>query len=315
MSLRSAPSVHGDAELSMVMMDRRRFLRQTLALSIALPMFSGLAALPAAPRWVILNWGLTEMALALGIVPVGIAAPVWYRRLYRAPQLPATVADVGLLYQPNYETLRELRPTLLLVTPAHQMADAQLMSIAPLLVLNTDSRQPLEQSEKNMRQMAMAAGRSQVAERVIADAQARLESARLAARPYRDTPLYLASVVDLLHLRLFSQGCLFDDVLRVLGLTNASQLPASPQGSTLISLDQLVTRDTGRVVLIPSYPQNNFTPQLSSRLWQSLPLLQKQNLLILPQGLPENGGLLTAVGFAESLVLTLQQQHPGGVNG
>ncbi|STQ43949.1 Iron(III)-hydroxamate-binding protein fhuD [Ewingella americana] len=70
------------------------------------------------------------MALALGVVPVGVAAPQWYRRLYSAPALPADVADVGLLFQPNFETLRELRPTLLLVTPGHLMAKAQLEQIA-----------------------------------------------------------------------------------------------------------------------------------------------------------------------------------------
>ncbi|PKE31441.1 hypothetical protein CWS43_05110 [Rahnella sp. AA] len=292
-------------------MNRRQFLRHTLALSIALPVFSGLAAPSVLPRWVILNWGLTEMALALGIVPAGVAVPVWYRRLYREPQLPAGVADVGLLYQPNYETLRELRPSLILITPAHQMADAQLGTIAPLLVLETDSPQPLAQSKINMRQMAAAAGQPARAERVIAGAQARLEKARLAAQPFAGTPLYLASVVDILHLRLFSQGSLFDDVLRVLGLTNASQMSASPQGATLISLDQLVSQGAGRVVLIPSYPQTDPTTQIGSRLWQSLPLLQKQNLLILQDGLPENGALLTAVGFAENLVQALLQNHGG----
>jgi len=292
-------------------MNRRQFLRHALALSVALPVFSALAAPSVLPRWVILNWGLTEMALALGIVPAGVAAPVWYRRLYREPQLPAGVADVGLLYQPNYETLRELNPSLILVTPAHQMADAQLGTIAPLLVLETDSPQPLAQSKINMRQMAVAAGQPARAERVIAGAQARLEKARLAAQPFAGTPLYLASVVDILHLRLFSQGSLFDDVLRVLGLTNASQMSASPQGTTLISLDQLVSQDEGRMVLIPSYPQTDLTTQIGSRLWQSLPLLQKQNLLILQDGLPENGALLTAVGFAENLVQALLQNHGG----
>ncbi len=54
------------------------------------------------PRVAILDWGLTEMALSLGIVPVGVSAPDWYRRLFALPMLPPQVQDVGLLFQPNF---------------------------------------------------------------------------------------------------------------------------------------------------------------------------------------------------------------------
>ncbi len=87
------------------------------------------------PRWVILDWGITEMALLLGITPVGVAAPDWYRRLFSQPPLPEQVADVGLLFQPNYETLFELRPDALLVTPAHRMAEAQLFPDCSVILL------------------------------------------------------------------------------------------------------------------------------------------------------------------------------------
>lgn len=292
-------------------MNRRQFLQAILALSVS----SGLslvtnafAASAVSPRWIVLNWGLTEMALALGVVPVGVAAPVWYHRLFSAPTLPASVTDVGLLYQPNYETLRDLRPTLLLVTPGHLMAKAQLEQIAPLLVLNTDGVQPLEQAQQNLRQMAAALGQPERAERVIAFVESRLQRARLAVQSFAGTPLYLVHPLDQLHLAMLGKGSLFDEVLTRLGLRNASTFPADVQGVAMISLDQFASGAAGRVVLLPSYPQTDLNAQTGSRLWRSLPLLQEKNLITLPDGIPVNGGLITAVRFAEYLVRGLQRE-------
>lgn len=294
----------------MVSMNRRQFLQFALALSASsgLSPLCSLAAGASAPRWVILDWGLTEMALALGVVPVGVAAPQWYRRLYSEPALPADVADVGLLFQPNFETLRELRPTLLLVTPGHLMAKAQLEQIAPLLVLNTYSNSPLEQAQANLRQMAGALGQPERAEQIIAAVNARMEKARLAVQPFADTPLYLAHPLEILHLYLFGKGSLFDDVLTRLGLKNASQLATSAQGLAMTSVDQLAAGGRGRVVLLPSYPQPDISDITGSALWRSLPLLQPENCITLPDGLPQNGALITAVRFAESLAQGLQQR-------
>lgn len=294
-------------------MNRRQFLQLALALSVSsglspLSMPQVFAAELASPRWVILDWGLTEMALALGVVPVGVAAPQWYRRLYSEPALPDDVADVGLLFQPNFETLRELRPTLLVVTPGHLMAKAQLEQIAPLLVLNTYSGTPLQQAQTNLRQMAAALGQPQRAEHLIAAVDSRMEKARRAVQPYAQTPLYLAHPLETLHLYLFGKGSLFDDVLKRLGLKNASQLATSAQGVALTSVDQLAAGDNGRVVLLPSYPQPDISDITGSALWRSLPLLQPQNCIILPDGLPQNGALITAVRFAESLARGLQQR-------
>ncbi|MFZ4833036.1 ABC transporter substrate-binding protein [Rouxiella sp. Mn2063] len=297
-------------------MKRRQLIQLAFSLSLAALSGSGraFAASVQSPRWVILNWGLTEMALSLGIVPVGIAAPLWYRRLFSAPSLPADVADVGLLYQPNYETLRDLKPTLLVITPGHLMAKAQLQQIAPLLVLETDSEQPLALAKSNLQKMAAALSQPQRAEQVIASVNQRLARARQAAQPFIKTPLYLARPVDSLHLYLFGAGSLFHDVLNELGLTNANQLPVGAMGATLITVDSLATSAPGRVVLLPAYPQTDVTTEITSRLWQSLPMLQAKNLLTLPDGLSENGGLITAARFAEYLVQALQQgnQQQGG---
>lgn len=285
-------------------MDRRDFLHYTLTLSAGLALRSGWAqaAQNPAPRWIVMNWGFTEMALSLGTVPVGVSAPEWYRRLYAAPVLPERVVDVGLLYQPNFETLRDLHPTLMVITPAHAMARAQLATISPLLMLDNNSKTPLVQAMKNLQQMAIALGQPARAQQLIEQANARFEQLRQRAEPFKATPLYLIHPIDALHVALFGHGSLFDDVLQRLGLRNACTMAGGPEGAILTTLDRLATAAQGRAVLLPSYPQSDDRVELNSRLWQSLAMLHQRNVVQMPTGLDPSGGLETAVRFAERLV-------------
>jgi len=288
----------------MVRMNRRHFLHHALTLSAALSLRSGWASAgqTAAPRWIVMNWGFTEMALSLGIVPVGVSAPAWYRRLYAAPALPAQVTDVGLLYQPNFETLRDLHPTLMIITPAHGMARAQLATISPLLTLDNNSKTPLVQAMKNLQQMAAALGQPERSQRLIDQANARFEQLSQTVAPYKDTAVYLVHAVDVLHVALFSHGSLFDAVLQRLGLNNACTMKGGPEGAVLTTLDKLATAKPGTVVLLPSYPQVDDREVLNSRLWQSLGMLHASNIVHMPTGLDPSGGVQTAVRFAEFLV-------------
>lgn len=75
--------------------------------------------------------GLTEMILALGITPAGVSAPDWYRKLISVPTLPAAVQDLGLLFQPNLETLYALKPDTIVITPQHALLKPALAQVAP----------------------------------------------------------------------------------------------------------------------------------------------------------------------------------------
>lgn len=82
-------------------------------------------------RLAVLDWGLTEMILALGITPAGVSAPDWYRKLISVPTLPATVQDLGLLFQPNLETLYALKPDTIVITPQHALLKPALAQVSP----------------------------------------------------------------------------------------------------------------------------------------------------------------------------------------
>ena len=288
-------------------MNRRTLMKGALA-SAAL--FSFPAWAKSAPRWVILDWGLTEMTLLLGITPVGVAAPDWYRRLFSQPALPSGVADVGLLFQPNYETLFELRPTQLLVTPAHRMAEAQLSRIAPLSYFVTNSPQPWQQAQQNLRQLAKLADNGPRAEEVMASLQQRLAVARQQAVRFKDKPIYLLHPLDTLHVLALGPGSLFFDVLALLDLPHTTPFAVGAQGYATLELEQLTQLPSGWLALLPSWPEIDLGPVLQSPLWHTLTRPDGHRLLPLPDGLSTEGGVLTAVRFAEALVKALTESNP-----
>jgi len=288
-------------------MNRRTLMKGALA-SAAL--FSFPAWAKSAPRWVILDWGLTEMTLLLGITPIGVAAPDWYRRLFSQPALPSGVADVGLLFQPNYETLFELRPTHLLVTPAHRMAEAQLSRIAPLSYFVTNSPQPWQQAQQNLHQLAKLADNGSRAEEVMASLQQRLAVARQQAVRFKDKPIYLLHPLDTLHVLALGPGSLFFDVLALLDLPHTTPFAVGTQGYATLELEQLTQLPSGWLALLPSWPEIDLTPVLQSPLWHTLTRPDGHRLLPLPDGLSTEGGVLTAVRFAEALVKALQEANP-----
>ncbi len=73
------------------------------------------------------------MLLSLGVAPVGLPAPAWYTSGIVELPLPSGVVDVGLLFQPNYDLLYELRPDLIVVTPTH--ASVRALFEPPTLTL------------------------------------------------------------------------------------------------------------------------------------------------------------------------------------
>ncbi|MDO6409006.1 ABC transporter substrate-binding protein [Pantoea phytobeneficialis] len=288
------------------MVIRRRQLIQGALASAALLSYPLRAA--NAPRWVILDWGLTEMALLLGITPVGVAATDWYRRLFSQPTLPPQVVDVGLLFQPNYETLFELRPTQLLVTPAHRMAEAQLSRIAPLHYFATYSPHPWQQAQQNLHALAELAGDPGRADRVMAPLLARLDQARQRAAHFQPRPLYLLHPLDTLHVLAFGPGSLFNDMLALLGLGHHVPFAVGAQGVATLELEQLAQMPPGWLVLLPSWPEVDLSPMLTSPLWHTL-MRGGHQRVVLPDGLSTEGGVLTAVRFAETLVNALQEAH------
>jgi len=296
-------------------MRRRTLLGAALSAALSIPARTLLAADAAGarpPRVVSLDWGLTEMMLTLGVVPVGMANPDDFLRTFTVCRLPDSVVDVGLIFQPNMELLLALEPDLIVVTPAHARLRATLERIAPTCTLGryAYTRTPYVSACAETRQMAQRFGRTAEAEAAIAHADAAIAQARarvaadhaLAARP-----LLAVAFVDDAHLRIAGSTSLYGEVLTMLGLHDASRAPGA---FATVSIESLGAWPDATLLSPQPVPAPVRRMMRDSPLWRSLPFAQPGRFVELPV-VPPNGGVRTTAYLAGLIAdALLGSAHP-----
>ncbi|MFT4067710.1 ABC transporter substrate-binding protein [Paraburkholderia sp.] len=256
-----------------------------------------------------MNWPLTETLLDVGVVPVGVSAPEWYRRNVVEPTLPSRVVDVGLLYSPNYEVLEELAPDLLIITPGHAPARPMLERLAPTLTLGryTSNAQPYPALRAETLQMAQAVGRNSEGHRLLERTDSVLDGvgARLAQRPeLLHRPVVVAELVDDRHVRVYGAGSLFDAMTSRIGVTNAvNQGGRQPTwstgqgGFTVVPMQRLFDLPQATLLLTGELRSSQRTALEKDVMWQALPSLKSRHVAVLPV-IASDGGLFSMQRFA-----------------
>lgn len=260
------------------------------------------------PRIVVLDWPLTEIVLSIGLVPVGVSRPPWYRLLDGDPPLPASVVDTGLLYQPNFEVIGALKPDLIVVTPWHAPLMSLLQRIAPTQVvpLFGPGIEVYPAVRAATRELAQRLDRTAAADALFARTDAALESASQRLAHFRATrrPVYLLHPIDDRHLSVFGKNSLFGGVMAQLGIDNAWRGPTDAQGTTQADLAALAhDRDAQAVVI--GVPPGAAMQLQKSPVWRALPFVQQDRVQSIAS-LPALGGLTTSMRFASALAQALE---------
>ncbi|AWQ48669.1 Ferric hydroxamate ABC transporter [Klebsiella oxytoca] len=273
------------------MLSRRRLLT---ALLLA-PLCARATAGRPPQKLAVLDWGLTEILLALGVTPAGVSAPDWYRKLIPTPELPASVLDLGLLFQPNLETLYALRPDAIVITPQHGLLKPALERVAPTLTLPTRG---LPGYVSATRQLGERLQRQPQAALLLASLNDKLSRASLLARQVA-RPVLLAAPVDALHLRVYTAGSLPGDVLAACGLRNGWPGGAGAEGSVLVELTRIADLHARLMLLTPEDQRASVSRWRQSLLWQRLPLTCARNLNLIAENISDAGAVVTAGRFAD----------------
>jgi iron complex transport system substrate-binding protein len=268
----------------------------------------------AARRVVVLDWDLTEIVLSLGLVPVGVARPLWYRNLNSVPPLPAQVVDTGLLFQPNFEVLHALRPDLIIITNWHEMLRTQLEKIAPTLsvTIYQSGQAVLPGLREQTLRLGTALGRAAQAEALLARLDGTL--ARCARRladadstgAARRAPLFLLRPIDGRHVTVYGARSLFGGVAGKLGLRNAWQGSTDIQGMAQTDLAELATAPDARAILNGAPLPNVASDLADSPLWRGLPFVAGRKLATTTAIAP-TGGPMSAMRFADALTDVLTE--------
>ena len=276
-------------------------------------------------RIVTMNWELTETLLALGIAPVGTSLPDWYRNTIVEPPLPPGVADIGLLYQPNFDVLRMLAPDLFVITPDHAPARPSLERLAPTITLGAymSNPAPYDALCAETKELATRLQRADRAAALIAQAAGTADTVRkrIASRPsLTAAPVIVADLVDDRHLRVYARGSLFDAMLTKLGVENAANPPsgrgawATQAGAALVPLQRLVEVQQASLLLVGPVNAQTVAGLGRNEIWQALPAVRARRVTKLPVIAPY-GGLVSMQRFAHAIddALNLMAAGGGGV--
>jgi ferric hydroxamate transport system substrate-binding protein len=291
-------------------MKRRAFLHVLGAAACAQVASVPTAHAADAPRVIVLSWDLAEMLLSLGIAPVGLPAPAWYRSGIVEPALPQGVVDIGLLFQPNYDLIYELRPDLIVVTPQHASVRASFERIAPTLTLGAymSAAQPYRAMRGEASTLAARVGRTEQAEALLSQTDAAIGEARKTLAGAH-APVCVAEPVDDRHLRLYGAGSLFDEMLGMLGLVNAATRDAGVTNRvSIVEMERLVRMRDANLLWIG---RDNAALLQRNPVWRQLPFAQPGHSAVLPM-ISSTGALVSVQRFVRAVaraVPALSSRH------
>ncbi|CNL21460.1 Fe(3+)-hydroxamate ABC transporter substrate-binding protein FhuD [Yersinia mollaretii] len=265
----------------------RRRLLTALALSPLLYSLPGWAVnTPKADsqRVVALEWLPTELLLALGVTPYGVADTHNYRLWVEEPELPASVIDVGQRTEPNLELLQQMAPSLILMSKGFGPSPEMLAPIAPSMsfAFNEEGSSPLVVGKNSLRTLGQRLGLEAAAEQHIADFTHFMQAARQRFTDHGKASLLMFTLLDTRHALVIGQGSLFQDVLNELNIKNAWQGATNLWGSTVVGIERLATIKPGQAICF-SHGNSEILQQVArTPLWQSISFVRQNQLRILP---------------------------------
>ncbi|QNB14986.1 ABC transporter substrate-binding protein [Paraburkholderia tropica] len=261
---------------------------------------SAAPSVPArAPRVVVLDWGLVETLLAMGVMPAGVAEIDSYNASVVAPAVPRGVTDVGLRLAPSLELLQQIAPDLILINSSQESQREMLERIAPVraFAVYTDAGSPYRRSCEVTLQLGKLCKREAAAQALIdgtqhaiETARARLDHARTSAHDEHDAhdalgpaaPLYLIRFFDGRHVGVYGARSLFQDVMDALALRNAWHGPTDYWGIGVAGLEQLAGAPDAGLLYFNPLPAGVDRQLASNRLWRALPPVAAGRVAALP---------------------------------
>jgi iron complex transport system substrate-binding protein len=250
------------------------FSRRDFLVGAALAALTSSVRAEAPRKIVTLEWAETEIALSLGIRPLGVADLAGYRQWVNIENDGlAAATDVGGRQQPSLEALTRLKPDLILTSALrHKAIAGRLKAIAPTVLLDgaSDSADLFQDMKSNLAAAATALGRE-------ADGKAEwqsFEDGLSAARAKLSNPLPVVIAQPLpgvARLRIFTTNSAVMKTLVQAGFSEAVDRGVQPFGFTTFGLEELasLSPETQLCLLDEATPKE----LTESAIWPVLPVV------------------------------------------
>jgi ABC-type Fe3+-hydroxamate transport system substrate-binding protein len=264
-------------------MQRRNLILSSMAAlvlgttGLPLPVVHAMTSTTRDPRVVVLDWGLTETLLAMGVVPVGVAEVADYNANVVTPGVSRDVIDVGLRLSPSLELLARLAPDLILINSSQESQRAVLEQIAPVraFAVYSDVGHPYQRSEEVTRELGVLLGRTEAAQTLIRNTATAIAADRarieMLLHQAQRRSIYVFRFFDPRHVGIYGAKSLIDDVLKGLNLENAWQGRTDYWGIGVEPLEALGTVSAADLLYFEPLPPGGLRRLSANRLWNALP--------------------------------------------
>ncbi|MDM9624131.1 ABC transporter substrate-binding protein [Rhizobium sp. S96] len=286
---------------------RRHFIAGAAALLAAPAVLSA----QQLPRVATLDWALLETLLAIGANVVAGTELRQFRQVAATPDVPASVADLGLRGTPNFEAMRFARPDLIFNSNFYAWADNLMSRIAPV------ESHAIYEPNKNPFVLAEAATlaigdrlKLPAAEQLRDTLSERLERHRAVFAAGDGRPVIPINLGDARHYRVFGADSMFGEVLKRVGVANAWSGATSYSAMAPVGIETLASVPEAWIVMIPPQPEDALAALKTSAFWNALPAVRQGRVLTLGSINPY-GALPAAMRFADLLAEGLTRAWNG----
>lgn len=257
------------------MISRRRLLTMMALSPLLWQTRSAQAAAIDTQRIVGLEWLPVELLLALGIKPYGIADIPNYNMWVNEPALPAGVIDVGLRTEPNLELLTQMKPSFLVWSAGYGPSAEVLAQIAPGQGFSfSDGKKPLATARKSLNEMAQLFNMASAAQQHLNEFDQFIDSRKPHFTGRGERPLLMMTLLDARHMLVFTQNCLFQEVMDEFGIRNAWQGESTFWGSTVVGIDRLGEYKDADVLCFDHGNDAEMRKLMATPLWQAMPFVR-----------------------------------------
>ncbi|EGP55568.1 ABC transporter, substrate binding protein (ferrichrome) [Agrobacterium tumefaciens F2] len=276
---------------------------------LAASALAGKARAAVTPRIAAIDWAMLETSVALGVMPVAATELIQFRAGAVEPEIPETVADLGLRGAPNFELLQLTRPNLILISPFYTRYTGRLEAIAPVFSLPfyVKGEPPFEKALAAVSALGEKLGRTEEARKVLEETNHALQAMRTRLEAFAARPTYVINIGDSRHFRAFGADSMFGDVLGRLGLTNAWVDRSQFTFAAPVPLENLAGSPDARIVIVSDIPVEARESLSNSAIWRALPAVRENRVVTLGNVAPY-GGITAAMRFARLLTEALTKR-------
>lgn len=274
--------------------------RRTLLAGAAAALMPGGAR--SAGGLAVIDWGLLETCLALGVPPVAATELRQFREIAVEPTVPESVVDLGLRGTPNIELLELVSPGAILISGFYEYQRPVLERIAPVISLPVyeAGKPPFALAEYSTHELGGHIGRREEAAQYIDATHEELALASNRLERWSARPVFVVSLGDSRHFRAFGPDSMFGDVLDRIGLRNAWIDPTSYSAAAPVGLEALARVPDASIAVVAPLPPEVRRALPENALWNALPAVREGRVAVLD---PINhfGALPSARRFARLL--------------